>query len=370
MWFCYQLVNNYALALVIFTLITRILLFPLSLKQQRSQAAMTAFQPKIEKLRKQYGNNQQKFQEEQMKLYQEEGINPMASCLPLLIQMPILFGIIDVVYRPLTHILRIRPDVMEQATEIAAGAFGDARYFSQRPELYVLQSVQQQPELYAHMPDFLETTQSFKNTLFGFIDLGQIPTFRPDVWDAAAVGLIVIAISSGLLNLVQTIFTQRKMKKSNPDSANNPTMKSMNIMLYGMPLFSVWIATTFPAGIGFYWAISAFLALIQSVILYKIYTPEYLAVLAERDKQKNKSKTKKRSGLMEKYQAMLEEQNAKGAAMQTAVDKNRSAPAKAFDEDGKEVKLSKSKQREYESKIIAEARRKMAEKYGDEYTED
>ena len=73
MWLMYQIPpHNYALAIILFTLITKIILFPLSVKQQKSSAAMAAFQPKLEKLKKQYGNKQKKLQEEQMKLYSEE----------------------------------------------------------------------------------------------------------------------------------------------------------------------------------------------------------------------------------------------------------------------------------------------------------
>ena len=124
MWLMYKIPPyNYALAIVLFTLVTKIILFPLSVKQQKSAAAMAAFQPKLEKLKKQYANNQQKLQEEQMKLYSEEGINPMASCLPLFIQFPILYGIFDVVYRPISHILRFSSDVIESARAITEKIF-------------------------------------------------------------------------------------------------------------------------------------------------------------------------------------------------------------------------------------------------------
>lgn len=83
MWAVYALVKNYGVAILIFTFIVRLILFPLSVKQQKSTAAMAAFQPKLDKLKKQYANNPNKLQEEQMKLYAEENINPMASCLPM-----------------------------------------------------------------------------------------------------------------------------------------------------------------------------------------------------------------------------------------------------------------------------------------------
>lgn len=377
MWLFYQITHNYAWSIVFFTLVTKILLFPLSVKQQKSSAAMTAFQPKLERLKKQYANNQQKLQEEQMKLYAEEGINPMSSCLPLFIQFPILYGIFDVVYRPIYHILRMGKDAIEAATNIAREIFtanGGAvpTYFEYRPEIYIIKEVQKDPAAFASMnekyPGFVEKVSEFSNKLFGIVDLGDMPSLHPEVWNAAAVILLMIPIMSGVIQLIMTVYSQIRNKKMNPDA---PSMAGMNVMLYVMPLFSVWIAFRYPAGIGFYWTMSSLFSFVQSIILYKIYTPEYVASLVEKDKAKRKKKA--RPNMMERYQQLMEEQAAQqnggkaparsgGIAVSAAADE---------DEDGKpELKLSKAKQKEYERMIIREARRRQAEKYGEEFIDD
>ena len=156
-----------------------------------------------------------------------------------------------------------------------------------------------------------------------------------------------------------TFYSTAKQKKLNPEASAQ--MGSMNTMLYIMPFFSVWIAFSYPAGIGFYWVCSSIVGFIQTFILNKIFTPEYVAKLIEKDKLKNKNK--KRSAFMEQYNQMLkdqlnQQQNSQGSRQQ------------ARSEDGEEIKLSKSQMKEYERKIIAEARRRQAEKYGDEYIED
>lgn len=374
MWLMYQITHNYAWSIIFFTLITRIILFPLSVKQQKSTAAMAAFQPKLEKLKKQYANNQQKLQEEQMKLYSEEGINPMASCLPLLIQFPILYGIFDVVYRPLTHILRVGKDAVAAASEITKGIFEAGggtvpAYFQARPEIYIVKEVQKNPgafsEMTAQFPDFVEKVTDFNNKLFGIVDLGDIPTIHPETWNAAAIILLMIPFMSGLIQIILTIYSQIRNKRMNPDA---PSMGSMNLMLYIMPIFSVWIAFKYPAGIGFYWTISSLLGFIQSIILYHVYTPEYVAQLVEKDKKKKKKKN--RPGMMERYQQLLEEQNA--AQNGGAKPKSGAVAAKISDDenDSPEVKLSRAKQKEYEKMIIREARRRQAEKYGEEFIED
>ncbi len=379
MWLMYQITHNYAWAIILFTLITKIILFPLSVKQQKSSAAMAAFQPKLEKLKKQYGNNQQKLQEEQMKLYSEEGINPMASCLPLFIQFPILYGIFDVVYRPLTHILHAGKDAITAATEITRNIFtadGGAvpAYFEHRPEIYIVKEVQKDPSAFSSMaeqfPDFAEKVVNFNNKLFGIVDLGDIPTIHPEVWNTAAVILLMIPIMSGVIQLVMTIYMQIRNKKMNPDA---PNMGGMNIMLYVMPLFSVWIAFKYPAGIGFYWTMSSLFSFVQSIVLYHIYTPEYVASLVEKDK--NKRKKKNRPNMMERYQKIMEEQmSSQNGQSGSYKPKSGAVTAKVSDDDeeegSSEIKISRAKQKEYEKMIIREARRRQAEKYGEEFIDD
>ncbi len=383
MWLMYQITHNYAWAIILFTLITKIILFPLSVKQQKSSAAMAAFQPKLEKLKKQYANNQQKLQEEQMKLYSEEGINPMASCLPLFIQFPILYGIFDVVYRPLTHILHAGKDAINAAAEITRNIFtanGGAvpAYFEHRPEIYIVKEVQKDPSAFSSMaeqfPDFAEKVVNFNNKLFGIVDLGDIPTLHPESWkEAAAVILLMIPIMSGVIQLAMTIYMQIRNKKMNPDA---PNMGGMNIMLYVMPLFSIWIAFKYPAGIGFYWTMSSLFSFVQSIVLYHIYTPEYVASLVEKDKKKRKKKN--RPNMMERYQKIMEDkmasQNGQSGQSGSSGLKSGAVSAKVSDDDeedgSSEIKISRAKQKEYEKMIIREARRRQAEKYGEEFIED
>jgi YidC/Oxa1 family membrane protein insertase len=378
MWFFYLITHNYAASILFFTFITRLILFPLSVKQQKSQAAMSAFTPKLEEIKKKYANNPQKQSEEQMKLYSEEGINPLASCLPLLIQLPILYGVFDVVYRPITHIIRTSKEVITEATTIAAQLFGTDRNFQLRPEIYVVRAVKENPELFTSLPaEFTEKIHDFHNTLFG-LDLGLSPSFTPEVWNATAIGLIMIPIASGLAQLLSTIYMSVRQKKmaqaAGSSSMQNSMMKSMNVMMFIMPVFSVFIAIGFPAAIGYYWTCSALIGFLQSVLLYRIYTPEYVAKLVERDKLKKKDKVKKRSSMMERYQQMLAEQNGTAAPVQqnsiTVSGPIKNDDGDFTDTENDVTKMSKSQQRDLERKLINEARRRQAEKYGEDYTEE
>ena len=219
MYWIYEVVNNYGFSIIIFTLLTKIILLPISYKQQLGTVRMQALNPKLSKLRKQYANNQQKLAEEQQKLYAEEGVNPMGSCLPLIISMIILYGVLDVVYRPLSHILRISSGTLEKAKDIieASGLAKGDKSFTSRPELSILKYVKENPDLFSDMgSDFVDKVSNFKNTFLG-VDLGVIPTIHPDTWSKAAVALVMIPIISGLVQLLFTIYSQYKSKKMNPD---------------------------------------------------------------------------------------------------------------------------------------------------------
>lgn len=149
---CYMVTgNNYALAIVLFTIVTRLACLPLSIKQQKEQAKMALFKPKIDSIQKKYANNKERYNQELQKLYTEEGYNPMSGCLPTLIQFPILFGVIDVVYRPIYHVLRIGHNVINEmiATANAAGsAIQTASYYS---EIELMKVVKAQPEIFRNL---------------------------------------------------------------------------------------------------------------------------------------------------------------------------------------------------------------------------
>lgn len=113
----FEFVNNYGLSIVIFTLFVRLLLVPLMVKQIKSQKAMQDIQPKIKEIQEKYKNKPEKQQEELMKIYKEAKINPLAGCLPLLIQFPILIGLFNVLREPVIYGVFPNADVAAQAAQ-------------------------------------------------------------------------------------------------------------------------------------------------------------------------------------------------------------------------------------------------------------
>lgn len=436
-WICN---NNYAIALIIFTLIVKLITVPSQIKQQKSTAKMAKFSPKLKQLQKQYANNKQKLQEETMKLYSEEGVNPMGSCLPMVITMVILFGVVGVVYSPLNYISNIgdskfsllstknstiteaenlvtdviilanrmdgksyseltdeeiekiftvktledsdnneindvkisKSDVSEKELERAQKVFSE--YFPnnkefvkfltdddklspklyQRPQLLLFQISEAEDNegnnlSYGKMFDvvydgFSKDLAEVDYTFFG-IPLSVMPTWKSFY--------LIIPILSLISQLALTILSQYFQRKNNP-GANKMGM-GMNAMLYIMPLFSFWISFSFPAGLGLYWTLSAVYSLIQTVVLNKIYTPEKVAKMEAKN-----SKKKKRPSM---YERAL-------AAQGGNVPNTNGSRAVVLDENGNEKKMSKEEKKAYDRQRIAEARKRMAEKYGEEYLDD
>ena len=120
---CYLLVKNYGIALILFTVIIRVLLLPLNIKQQKSSARMAKLQPELQKLQKKYANNKEKYQEEMMNLYAKENASPTAGCLPMLITMLVLFALIEVVYNPLYYVTNVNRDDLEDSNTLISNLY-------------------------------------------------------------------------------------------------------------------------------------------------------------------------------------------------------------------------------------------------------
>ena len=364
-WIMYGIYNfckSYGLSLIIFAILTKAILLPLNIKSQQSAAKMRALNPKLEKIKKSFSNNPQRIQEEQMKLQNEEGVNPMAGCLPALIQFPILFGIVDVVYKPLTHILRFSKETLSAAHDILEKIPDVAKQdlSTNYQELAIIKyaSDPAYSSYFSEMGnDFIAKINDFQdhNMFLGYINLATKADFHPQAWTAGAVALIIIPILSGIVNLATTLISQIHQKKTNPAMA---TMGSMNLMMYGMSIFYVWFSFSIPSGAAFYWTVSGLLGLIQMVAFNNYYTQERCEALLAADKEKNKNrKPGFMAKLMEQQQEMLAQQNGTANSYAGSAAKARGG-------------LSKSEFNEKSRNAINEARKIIDVKYTDEGTDD
>ncbi|MCR4639976.1 YidC/Oxa1 family membrane protein insertase [Ruminococcus sp.] len=352
MQFINYLCKNYAVSIIVFTIVTKIIFLPVNYKTQKNAARMQLLNPKLEKLRKSFKNNPQRLQEEQQKLYIEEGINPMGSCLPAFIQMFLVFGVLDVVYKPITHILRISKSVRKQACEIAGVKSSDLR-----SELRIREKLAEAPEKFQNLGEnFADRVNEFYDNfnVFG-ANLAKYPSLSPDTWNREAVILALIPFLAGLAQLLSSVYSQIRQKKMNP---NLQGQGCMTAMMYLMPLLSIWFAFKVPAGIGFYWIWSALFSFVITFALNQYFTPERTEAINEKEKEKARIYAEKHPEKKTFMQRMMEQQELMNQQQNGGNNNQKS---------NKNDKISRSEMNKYNRDKIKEARRKMAEKYGDAY---
>ena len=258
--FIYNLVNNYGLAIILFSIVIKLLLFPLSIKQYKSTAAMKKIQTELTKLQKKYGNDKEKLQKEQMALYEKYGINPMAGCLPTLIQMPILFALYRVIMMPLTYISGISED---KVTAVAEALKLDVKTLAANQ--IKLTEMLNNSDTLEKVKDIIP---SFSQIDFNFLglNLSETPHFGVPK-SAAEAALWIIPILAGVTSLLSSIAMN---KMSGMPQGSEQQSSQMKAMTYMMPLMSVYFCFILPAGMGIYWIINNVIAIAQQFVLNKL----------------------------------------------------------------------------------------------------
>lgn len=315
----YDWVGSYFLTILLFTVLIRLCMFPISLYSQKSQAQRAKLAPKLERLQKKYGKDQQKMMEKQQELYQKEGVKMTAGCLPSIVQMLVLMSVIAVIYKPLTYLEDVPKDVIDTSIVAVAENIDDDTVKKQLvktdkegniesvqnsyyTELNLLKYVEKyEPQVKAALaekkvedPDgsyqkMLAVREDF--SIFG-LSLLENP------WNGGFAGinwLWIIAILSGLTALGSSLVSMHFMKATNPQTQQPGQGCMNNSMMYMMPLMSLFISFSVPAGVGLYWILSNLLAMVQTVVLNMIYNPAKIRAQAqlEYDERRRRKKEDK-----------------------------------------------------------------------------
>ncbi len=298
MGWIYNVVEDYGLAIILFTILLKIVLFPMSLKQHKSSLAMIRLKPYQDELMKKYGSNRQKYSEELQKLYQREGYNPMSSCFPMLIQMPLLFMVYAVVRRPLTYM------GAGWVGDFAGGLWGKITSFLAPEQLGKVWNERTLEGIVDKVTITAENYNKYETQLLSALDakgievvdttfLGLNLTLTPShVWKTSAFLIILIPILSGVTSFLMSWLSQ-KLSPAQRAAEGQPG-GNMKMMLYVMPIMSFFIAFTFSAGLGVYWIISNVMGIAQQLLLHVMYNPDKIEqevrdkMAAEKQKEKEK----------------------------------------------------------------------------------
>ena len=277
LWFLYNIFHNYGVAIIFFTIIIKAVLFPFSIKQQRSMASQTKLSAKQKELQAKYGNNKQKYNEELMKLYEKEGVNPSSGCLTTLIPLPIMLGIYYSVIMPLSNTLHI-----------AEGRIAEATDFIQRIPGMVSSAAS--GGIYAEM-DIIRNFDALKDhlTMFTQGDLDKIESFTQGFhflgWDLLATpqgsAFATMLWLIPVLSFVSYFGSQLYMSHIQKKTSGQKQPGCMKVMMYVFPLISVYWAWIMPAAVGVYWVVSSLTSTLQYVIVNKFFSVNHMTAMVE-----------------------------------------------------------------------------------------
>ena len=259
----YKLIPNYGWDIILFTLLITVIKIPLQLNQQKSMARMSAFQPMVAEIQKKYRDKPEKQQEELMKL-QEQGYKPTAGCMPMLVNFLVMFGVIEVVYRPLQRIFHIGADALTAAGE-ALTAMGISFTTVTRDTNIIAQVIAGESTVSScFTPDQVATITEFGQHMDFFgIDLTRVPQYSLAAENLPLLILPVLAIVTMFLS------THISMKASGQEMQG-----SMKLTMYMMPLMYVFFCFTVPCAFSLYYVISNIVMTAQTQVMRKFYDPE------------------------------------------------------------------------------------------------
>lgn len=279
LWFFYQLIHDYGVAIILFTVVLKLVLFPFSVRQQISMAANSRMALKQKELQKKYAGDKEKIQRETQKLYEQEGINPMGGCLTMALPLLVLMGLYYTVLYPLANTLHLSVDAINKASDMLHRIPGIGTSMStQYAQIELVKNYTNlKPYLGMFSAQEISRIESFSHG-FRFLGLNLLDTpcdpsnifgtlFHSNLW--------VIPVFC----LISSIVTQYFMNKIQPGMQQQ--RGCMKGMFYVFPLFTAWLACTMPAAVGFYWTISTLTGFAQTLILNIRYNPTDLNARAE-----------------------------------------------------------------------------------------
>ena len=245
--FIYSFTNSYGLSIVLFTIFIRILLLPFAIKQQKSMADMQKIQPLINKIKEKYKNDKEKFNQEMMKIYKEHNVNPAGGCLPLIIQLPIIFGLYRVIYQPLTYILKLDSEQIKKMAE----------------------------DLGLHVREEISIAEKMGNVNLEFLGLNLASTpniQKPSlIWIIPILAVLTTYFSSKLTTAMTKNEGNKEGKEKTDQQDNAAQMQGSMMKIF--PIMTGFICFSLPAGVGLYWVVSNLLQMIQQVFLNKYFNP-------------------------------------------------------------------------------------------------
>lgn len=336
----YNFCGSYGLALILFALVVKVVLFPLSLKGKRSMIQMNMLQGQMQKLQKQYGKDRERYNQEVQKLYAKENINPMGGCLWSFIPLIILMVLYPIIREPIHYMMGINDagvlNTIAQTVNWSTVAV-DLGWVKEAGETFSNTAYNQLYLASLITPENLEAVKTavgeagsqifaINFDFLGFVDLSQIPQLKFWEVEKGGLALFLLPVISAGLSVLFSLVSMRTNAVNKQSSQTNSTMKSMMIV---SPLISLWIGFSMPAALCIYWIANSLFSMLQEFICGKLLKKDYekaAAMQAERERlEKEEEKEQRRRAAEERARRIEEEKKNKG--------KKKKAEKKDADED-------------------------------------
>lgn len=297
----HNIFGSYGLALILFALIVKLILFPFSLKGKKSMIQMNMLQGRMQQIQKKYANDKNKQNEEIQKLYAKEKVNPMGGCLWSMLPLIILIPLYAVIRQPLTYLMNL--DAAQVATLVDVLNGFVAVPFDLKAPYFQLDAAHVLFENFGAIfssPAVAAFKDSLVSINFNFLGMNLAGTPIPMFWKMEG-GLIWNNIGLFLLPLISAassfVFSRVSMKTNavNEQSAAASNNSSMKMMMWMTPLMSLWIGFSMPAGLSIYWIANNVLSMMQEYITGKMLKKDYeQAAIARAEQERQEKEDEKR----------------------------------------------------------------------------
>ena len=300
----YRVVENYGLSIIIFTIIIKLILLPLNIKSQKAMRKQQKIQPILAELQKNYANDQQKLQQEMMKLYRDNDVSMTGGCLPMLIQLPVLIGLYRVIQAPIKYLLHVNitdAGVVDKINNIVALM---SEKFPQEIGSYATMGAEKlfknaQIQLATWSDKVLDASEAWiVNFDFLGLNLSQVPSAgfsaltRGEFSQMGTIALLLIPALAVLTTWLSTKQTQNMSGQSN-QSGNEQAAQMGKTMTMMMPIMTGFFTLSLPSGMGIYWIVSNIMQMIQQNVLNKYFDSkgdDFVVKVRNKDTKKRKKR--------------------------------------------------------------------------------
>ena len=313
----YDFSQNYGIALILFALVIKLVLFPFNLKGKKSMIQMNLLSSKMQQLQKQYGKDRERYNLEIQKLYEKEKVNPMSGCLWSFIPIIFLMVLYGIIREPLTYLMNVPADMINTVAEIT-GVANSGTY----PQIAMLKAIAD-PAMMEQVKAALGDAGAglfSMNVEFLGINLANIPQLN--FWSAEGglvwgnIGLFLLPLVSVGTSLLSMYVSMKTNQMNRGGEQNEQMAKTNRTMMIFMPIMSLWIGFTAPAGLSIYWIAQYIFSIFQELICGRLLKKDYeraRAEAAERERQeKEDEKRRKEEARLERQRRLEEEKKNRG----------------------------------------------------------